>query len=215
MDNAREFRKEMEEEKQRREEAERRKKLYGENSSDLVEDGIRHINEMFSKAYDEDPETCDEDPEEDEDSTEDTGETDMRNDRTSEKTDGSEMVAEEDDIQKLHAQVHKDREQDRERMAILRLILDSVTKAISNHARKRPNDIINVYKACKINDILIEIRVRYQGSSYEDLLELIQEPEEVEKNGQKYITGMTYSDAEVLLTHYTTVIEHIRMNSKK
>ena len=45
----------------------------------------------------------------------------------------------------------------------------------------------------------------------EDLLELIQEPEEVEQDGQKYLTGMTYSDVEVLLDHYVTILSYIRI----
>ena len=112
-----------------------------------------------------------------------------------------------EDIQDLYSQVSKEKE----RTAILMRILESVAKTISNQAKKHPDHIINTYKARKINEILIELRVQYQGSGYEDLLELIQEPEEVEQDGQKFLTGMTYSDAEVLLCHYATVIEHIRL----
>lgn len=123
-----------------------------------------------------------------------------------------------EDIQELYEQAGREKEQtetERERAAILRLILASITKAISNQARKHPNDLINAYKARTINSILIEIRVKYQNTGYADLLGMIREPEEVEENGQKYLTGMTYSDAEVLLTHYATVIEYIHPDDKK
>ena len=115
-----------------------------------------------------------------------------------------------DDIHYLYNQVSREKE----RTAILMKILGSVTKTISNQAKKHPDHIINTYKARKINEILIELRIKYQGSGYEDLLELIREPEEVEKDGQKFIDGMTYSDAEVLLSHYATIIEHIRLENK-
>ena len=102
-----------------------------------------------------------------------------------------------------------------ERAAVLVKILDSISRSIANQAKKHPDALINIYKARKINDILIEIRVRYQGSGYEDLLELIEEPHEVEEDGQKYITGMTYSDAEVLLSHYVVILQHIHLDGKK
>ena len=124
-------------------------------------------------------------------------------------TDGAKERGKED-LQDLYNQVNKEKE----RTAILMRILESVTKTIGNQAKKHPDHIINVYKARKINEILIELRVKYQGSGYEDLLELIQEPEEVEQDGQKYLAGMTYSDAEVLLSHYATIIEHIRLGNR-
>ena len=102
-----------------------------------------------------------------------------------------------------------------ERAAVLVKILDSISRSIANQAKKHPDALINIYKARKINDILIEIRVRYQGSGYEDLLELIEAPHEVEEDGKKYIDGMTYSDAEVLLSHYVVILQHIRLNNKK
>ena len=74
---------------------------------------------------------------------------------------------------------------------------------------------MSAYKARKINELLIEVRVRYEGSGYEDLLELIEEPREYEQDGQKYITGMSYSDVEILLSHYTQVMYSIREVKQK
>ena len=120
---------------------------------------------------------------------------------------GNANNGEEEDLQTLYSRVSKERE----RQAILSHILEGVTNSISNRAKKRPDDLINSYKANKINALLIEIRVKYQNTGYEDLLELIQEPQEVEEDGRKYVIGMTYSDVEILLNHYSTVLRHIRI----
>ena len=201
IENANEFNRRREEEKLRKEEDERNRKLYGENSPNLTKIAARRLDEMFSKWYDEDPDTCDDDSENEDGDASDADERDV-----SEKTNNKEEDEGKEDIQMLYDQINLEQE----RPAVLRVILKSITQSISNHAKKHPNDLINVYKARKINDILIEIRVRYQGSGYEDLLGMIQEPEEVEEDGQKYLTGMTYSDAEVLLTHYSAILEFIK-----
>ena len=198
---AEEFRQKAEEEKRRKEEAERLKALYGENSQEAREAARTRLSTILSEAYDRDPDTCDDDEISEEDEPKENRKEEMK-----------------EDIQELYEQAGREKEQtekERERAAILRLILASITKAISNQARKHPNDLINAYKAQTINSILIEIRVKYQNTGYADLLGMIREPEEVEENGQKYLTGMTYSDAEVLLTHYATVIEYIHPDDKK
>ena len=97
-----------------------------------------------------------------------------------------------------------------ERAALLVVILEKITESIKNQAKKHPDALINIYKARKINEILMEIQIRYRDSGYEDLLELIEEPHEVEENGQKYLTGMTYSDVEVLLCYYGSILASIQ-----
>ena len=241
--NVEERKKKEEEERLRREEDERLKSLYGEDSSEMQEAASRRLGKMFSELHDRYDEEDRQDyidlGVEDEYGTDDnsTGSEDEENDMENQSSDMEDPMSKEnsndeskngdsneenkgsgndgrkddgkEDIQTLYDQVSKEKE----RTAILMRILESVAKTISNQAKKHPDHIINVYKARKINEILIELRVKYQGSGYEDLLEMIQEPEEVEQDGQKYLTGMTYSDAEVLLSHYATIIEHIPLRN--
>ena len=98
-----------------------------------------------------------------------------------------------------------------ERTAVLFQILNGIKEGIRERTKKRPDDIINGYKARKINRILSEIRERYEGSDYDDLLELIEEPREEEQDGKTVITGMTYSDAGVVLEHYAAITRFIKI----
>ena len=91
----------------------------------------------------------------------------------------------------------------KERFRMLQSILDGIRYSVEAQARKRPDAIINAYKAGKINQILDEIREYMRNTEYISLLERIQEPEETE-DGQK--TGMSYSDAEILLNSYHIVM---------
>ena len=100
------------------------------------------------------------------------------------------------------------------RKEILMDLLSEIIYTISNQAKKHPEILISTYKAKKINAVLIELKLVAQGSGFEDFLELIREPEEVEQDGQKYLTGMTYSDAEVLLSHYTVVLNYLRRHQR-
>ncbi len=87
---------------------------------------------------------------------------------------------------------------------------EELQRRIKEEFKKHPETLISTYKAQKINAVLIELRLLAHGSGFEDFLELIKEPEEVEQDGVKYLTGMTYSDAEVLLSHYTVVLNYLR-----
>ena len=119
--------------------------------------------------------------------------------------------ANDNEIAQLYEQIKKEKE----RATILKYILNEVADSIRDQARKRPDGLVSSYKAKKINELLIEIRVRYEGSGYEDLLELIEEPREYEQDGQKYVTGMSYSDVEILLSHYTQVMYSVQVQSRK
>ena len=233
--NVEERKKKEEEDKRQREEDERLKKLYGENSPEIQEAASRRLRKIFSELHDRYDEEdrqdyidlgVEDEYDREDDSTGPEAENNDNNTRNSNMADpmskennneenresrkDDRMDDSKDDIHYLYNQVSREKE----RTAILMKILGSVTKTISNQAKKHPDHIINTYKARKINEILIELRIKYQGSGYEDLLELIWEPEEVEKDGQKFIDGMTYSDAEVLLSHYATIIEHIRLENR-
>ena len=102
---------------------------------------------------------------------------------------------------------------DRERAAVLSRIIEGILNTIRTQAKKRPDDIVNAYKVNKINTILQEIKTRYQNTGYEDLLELIDPPTQNKETNTQ--TGLTYSDLEVLLDHYTTILEHIPSNRKQ
>lgn len=101
-------------------------------------------------------------------------------------------------------------QQFRERTAILVHILRAIQASIQTQAKKHPDVIINQFKAEKINVILSEIKDKYTGTGYEDLLELIEEPGEEEKDGRIIRTGPTYSDVDVLLAHYVTILKFIK-----
>jgi len=100
------------------------------------------------------------------------------------------------------------------RKEILMSLLDDISYTICNQAKKHPETLISTYKAQKINAVLIELKLLAHGSGFEDFLELIKEPEEVEQDGKKNLTGMTYSDAEVLLSHYSVVLRYLRRHQK-
>ena len=123
-----------------------------------------------------------------------------------------EKTEEEKELDRQYASYQKDRE----RLAILKQILNGILTAIRNQARKRPNDIVNTYKVNKINEILIEIRDKYKESDYLDLLDLMEEPKIVkDEDGEISITGTTYSDAEVMLSHYDTILKFIRVDKNQ
>ena len=98
----------------------------------------------------------------------------------------------------------------RERVAILADILKKIHESIKTQAKKRPDDVISLFKAQKINSILSELKEKYAGTGYDDLLEMIDEPQEVEKDGRTILAGPTYSDVEVILDHYASILHFIK-----
>ena len=111
------------------------------------------------------------------------------------------------DIQDLYSQTRKKKQ----RLDSLGSILGAISETIDMLAKKYPDDLIGTYKARKINEILSEIKHHYLGSGYEEFLELIKEPEEVKKDGETYVTGMSYSDVQILLDHYTTLLWRVSL----
>jgi len=98
----------------------------------------------------------------------------------------------------------------RERVAILADILKKIHESIKTQAKKRPDDVISLFKAQKINSILSELKEQYAGTGYDDLLEMIEEPQEMEKDGRTILAGPTYSDVEVILDHYASILHFIK-----
>lgn len=99
---------------------------------------------------------------------------------------------------------------EKERIAILKLILRGVHESIRLQARKRPDDVVNTYKVETTNSLLEEAKGYYERTGYGDLLKLIPKPvEEVQEDGSTLIYGLTYSDVDVLLSHYDTILRFI------
>ena len=66
-----------------------------------------------------------------------------------------------------------------------------------------------------MNSLLEEARGYYAGTGYEDLLKLIEKPIERElKDGSIVMYGQTYSDVDVLLSHYDTILRFIDIDKK-
>ena len=95
------------------------------------------------------------------------------------------------------------------RFEILTDILENIHTSIKNQARKRPDTVVNPYKAQKINTLLMEIRDYYKDTGVEDLMELIETPHVEEEDGRNTLVGTTYSDADILLEYYASVMNHI------
>ena len=102
----------------------------------------------------------------------------------------------------------------RERIAILSDILAKIHESIKTQAKRRPDDIISEFKAKKINSILAEIKEKYAGTGYDDLLELIEVPREIRKDEEIYVIGPSYSDVEVILDHYASILHFIKVKKK-
>ena len=139
-------------------------------------------------------------------------ETDMTKEEENSKKVNNEAESEEEDLEEAFARYTREME----RIAILFKILQGVLEAIRNQSKKKPNEIINSYKARTINQILEEIREQYKDTGYLDLLGLLEEPEEGQaEDGRTVQTGMTYSDAEVLLEHYAAITKFARVKTFK
>ena len=99
---------------------------------------------------------------------------------------------------------------EKERIAILKLILRGVHESIRLQARKRPDDVVNTYKVDTTNSLLEETKGYYEGTGYGDLLKLIPKPiEKVLDDGSVLLYGLSYSDVDVLLSHYDTILRFI------
>lgn len=178
----------LDEEKQRKEEEEKRRELFGDLAiaSEIKEyESEKHLEEILDRI----------------------APLNSKEEDTMEEAD----TAEDDALE----QAYEDYMKGQERVAVLYHILQGITTAIRNQAKKKPDGIINSYKARTINRILEEIRQQYEGTHYTDLLTLIEEPAQEEQDGRTIQTGMTYSDAEVLLEHYLAIGRYIKTSSTR
>ena len=113
------------------------------------------------------------------------------------------------------AEAYTDYQQSRERAAILYHILDEICDSIKIQAKKRPDAIVNTYKIIRINTILSEIRDYCRGIGYEDLMETAELPREKTEHGVTVMEGISYSDLEILLDHYHTILYFLEPWKKK
>ncbi len=77
--------------------------------------------------------------------------------------------------------------------------------SIATQAKKNPDAIVSLYKVHKLNQLLVNIRDFYQGTIYADYLELIEEPV-LDEEG-RIVSGMTYSDVNILLNAYDATLD--------
>lgn len=89
---------------------------------------------------------------------------------------------------------------------IVREMFDKLYYYMDMLAEKNPNGVVNAFKVRKINEVLEEFRAYVQDGEMKKYLQLLEEPvEETDENGNKTLTGMTYSDAMVLLKWYKSM----------
>ncbi len=89
---------------------------------------------------------------------------------------------------------------------IVREMFDKLYYYMDMLAERTPNDIVNLFKVRKINEVLEEFRAYIQDSEMKKYLQLMDEPvEETDEKGNKTLTGMTYSDAMVVMKWYKSM----------
>ena len=226
-ENAAERRRKEREEKLRGEEEERRKELFADMAiaESIEADNARNdLDDLLRRIAADEPEQTknEEDHEEKEEKPNHKKEAEPNNkEENPNNTNETESMKETDEREDREDENDRDDEEDlqqaydeylasQERIAVLYHIICGIQKTLQVHARKKPDEIINEYKARTINHILEEVRGRYEGTDYLDLLTLVEEPREEQQNGKTVLTGMTYSDAELLLEHYTNILRFIK-----
>ena len=89
---------------------------------------------------------------------------------------------------------------------IVREMFDKLYYYMDMLAERTPNDIVNLFKVKKINEVLEEFRAYVQDGEMKKDLQLLDEPmEETDEKGNKRLTGMTYSDAMVVMKWYKSM----------
>ena len=106
----------------------------------------------------------------------------------------------------VHENTSPEEKKERKRIRILLDILTSMGDVVKDQAKKRPEDLVNGFQAQMINEVLKEIREIEEKKGYGEMLELIEEPREAEKDGKKITVGTSYSDAEIILEFYNSVV---------
>ncbi len=92
---------------------------------------------------------------------------------------------------------------EREHDFMLKDFFDQLFFEFQIMSRKKGSSIVNENKVKRINKVLEPIMEMMKDKPYAVFLELIPEPEMVEKgDGETVITGMSYSDVALLMTQF-------------
>ena len=110
---------------------------------------------------------------------------------------GEENMTEEE---KKNAQDYAD---EREYGLMLRDFFDQLFFEFQMMSRKKPNGVVNEYKVERLNRVLRPLMEMMKGEKYASFLEEIPMPEvKTTKDGQEIKTGLTYSDAALMMTQF-------------
>ena len=92
--------------------------------------------------------------------------------------------------------------QEREYGRMLRDFFDQLFFEFQTQSRRTPNQVINAYKAERLNRVLKPLRELMRNEPYAAFLEEIPMPETTENEGKEITTGLTYSDAALMMTQF-------------
>ena len=100
-------------------------------------------------------------------------------------------------------QISEEEKKRRRRLRVLLDVLTSIRDVVKKQAQRRPDEIMNAYQVEKINPVLEEIMKIEKEMGFGDLLETIRK---TEKGKDGKVNGMSYSDIEVLLEYFNSVV---------
>ncbi len=92
--------------------------------------------------------------------------------------------------------------QEREYGLMLRDFFDQLFFEFQMQSRRTPNDIVNEYKAERLNKVLKPLKELMKEETYAAFLEEIPKPETIGTGEDKIIKGLTYSDAALMMTQF-------------
>ena len=94
-------------------------------------------------------------------------------------------------------------EAEREHCYMLRDFFEQLYYEFQGMSRRKPNSIVNLNKVRRMNLVLRPLMEMMAGEEYAQFLELIEEPGEgTDENGNPVKTGMSYSDAALLMSQF-------------
>ena len=91
---------------------------------------------------------------------------------------------------------------EREYGRMLRDFFDQLFFEFQTQSRRTPNQVINAYKAERLNRVLKPLKELMRDEPYAAFLEEIPMPETAVKEGKETTTGLTYSDAALMMTQF-------------
>ena len=85
---------------------------------------------------------------------------------------------------------------------ILRRLFDDVYYSVEELAGKYPNEVMDPYKAKRVNEVLEGLQKSVEDDAILPYLRQIEEPEETGEDGKTILKGLTYSDILLMLKWY-------------